>query len=122
MLCGDICRYYAPLACDSWPNEQFDGAKHPKETAETLASASKVFRLAPDDYVIWCGVGDRDQTMMQMIPQLVEMWKYTPDDREPPFDRDNLSLHLLPGYEHGVPACEQLLGIVLPEFFPGSAK
>ena len=35
--------------------------------------------------------------------------------------KNNLSLHLLPGFEHGVPACEQLLGIVLPEFFPGSA-
>ena len=66
MLCGDLCRYYAPLACDSWPTAQFDGAKKPTETAETLASASKVFRLSPEDYVIWCGVGDRDQTMMQM--------------------------------------------------------
>ena len=120
-LCGDLCRFYAPLACDSWPTAQFDGAKKPKETAEVLASSSKVFRLAPEDYGIWCGVGDRDQTMMQMIPQLVEMWNLAPEDREPPFNKDNLSLHLLPGYQHGVPACEQLLGIVLPEFFPGSA-
>ena len=71
-LCGDLCRFYAPLACDSWPTAQFDGAKKPKETAETLASASKVFRLAPEDYVIWCGVGDRDQTMMQMIPAALQ--------------------------------------------------
>lgn len=121
MLCGDLCRFYAPLACDSWAKGQFGGARQPKETVEMLASSPTVFRLSPDDYVLWCGVGDRDQTMMQMIPQLVEMWNFAPDDREAPFTRDNLSLHLLPGYPHGVPACEQLLGLVLPEFFPYSA-
>lgn len=117
MLCADLCRWFAPLACDCWATEQFAGAKHPKDIAEMLASSSKVFHLAPDDYTVWCGVGNRDQTLMQMIPQIVEMWEFKPEDREAPFNQDNLTLHILPGYEHGVAACEQLLGHALSAFF-----
>lgn len=112
LFCSDLVRLYAPLACDCWAKGQFGGAKQPKETAELLASAPKVFHLSPEDYYLSCGVGDKDRTVLQMIPQLFEMWKLEP------FDRENLALFLDPGGEHGVISCENLLGDVLPRLFP----
>ena len=112
MLCADLVKFYAPLACDCWAKEHFGGAKQPKETAEMLASAPKVFHLAPEDYSIYCGAGDKDRTVLQMIPQIFEMWNLEP------FNRENLQLFLDPGKDHGLIACEDLLGDVLPRFFP----
>lgn len=120
LLCGDLVGQYMPLACDCWAVEHFGGAKKPQETAEMLASSPTVFRLDPEDYSFWCGVGDRDQTVTQMLPQIFEMWNYEPSDpkRPKPFNRENLTIHLDPGETHGVPACEELLGAGLPDLFP----
>lgn len=120
LLCADLVKWFAPLACDCWAIEQFGGAKQPKETADMMASAPKVFHLAPEDYDFWCGVGDRDRTVLQMLPQIFEMWKWEPgeDDRPAPFNKENLTIHLALGEDHGVPACEQLLGRWMADRFP----
>lgn len=119
LLCADLVKWYAPLACDCWALQHFGGAQKPKETADMLASVPTVFHLGPEDYDFWCGAGDKDQTVLQMIPQLFEMWKWEPseEDRPKPFNRDNLKLYLLPGFEHGVPACEDLLYHAMQHLF-----
>ncbi|MBO4382699.1 MAG: hypothetical protein J5847_01255 [Clostridia bacterium] len=116
LLCGDLCKWYAPLACDCWALGRFGGAKQAADTAEMLASAATVFHLAPEDYFFYCGAGDKDPTLLQQIPQIFEMWKYDPQeaDRPKPFQKENLTLHIVPGGEHGVPACEELLYNAVP--------
>ena len=108
LLCGDLVKWYAPLACDCWTLGQFGGAKQPKETAKLLQSAADTFHLTPEDYCFYCGAGDKDPTVMQQIPQIFEMWNL------PGFNRENLSLHIVPGGEHGMPACEELLYNAVP--------
>ena len=120
LYCADLVKWFAPLACDCWAIEQFGGAKKPKETADMLASSPKVFRLQPGDYDLYSGAGDKDRTILQLIPQAFEMWKWTSEDenRPNPFNRENLSLHVVPGGEHGLPACEELLYNWLIDRFP----
>lgn len=119
LLCSDLVHWFAPLACDCWALEQFGGAKRPVETAEMMASAPKVFHLSPDEYDLYTGAGDKDRTVLQLIPQIFEMWKWEPKDGRPkPFTEENLHLHIVPGGEHGLPACEELLYNWLSDRFP----